>query len=287
MSGTARYTCKMVFPLYISGMKSLGKINFSIFALLVFCLLLAGCQWFASQPPPKVEKIDKNTLLRVGVAIRPPFVIKDEKKQLSGLDIELLELLSQEKGFKLELVEYPLEELVFAVRRGEVDIIAAGFTEQELEDRFLTPCAKHLKTGQRVIANAEIAPFITDKSQLNNEKVTIYTVVGTTATEKANEVFPDAEHASLKDTRTCIKKTLGGKGNVFMLEARDAHPIVADPKLGLSLVLGVLSDEHIAWGIRRKEKERCKQLDEFMQSLRNSGQLQQVIEKTKANKINQ
>lgn len=275
----------MVLQLYIFGMRITWKINIFILMLAFACFCLAGCQWLFPEEMAIPKKPEDKELLRVGIAVRPPFIEKNDQGEFTGLEIELLKLLAEKENFKLELVEYPMQELIFAVRRGEADIIAAGFTEQELENSFLSPCARHLKTGQRIIANEELAPFITEKSQLNNDKVTIYTVAGTTAAAKVKEIFPDAENVSLKNIGSCIKKILRGKGNVVMLDARDAPPAIAEP-MGLEMVLGVLTDEHIAWGVRRKEKARKKQFDTFMDSLRNSGQLQQIIGSTNANDIN-
>lgn len=228
----------------------------------------------------------RNGLVRVGYAIRPPFVRRNKEKQLSGLEIDLLRLLAEKKGYELKFIEYPLNELVFAVRRGEVDIMAAGFTEREIADLFLAPAGAHMETGQRVMVNADIAPYITDRAQLDNNKITVYTVAGSPASEQVEEIFPSAKTVSLKNTAACIKKVIGGKGNIFVLDARDASPLADNPEAGLTMVLGLLSQEKLAWGVRRKEKNWRKELDNFSAALRNNGELQKLIDKNHADAIN-
>lgn len=234
----------------------------------------------------KEPSTEKDFIMRTGVAIRPPFVFKGENGQYDGLEIALLTLLAEENNFKLEISEYPLNELMFALRRGEVDIIAAGYTTDEISANFFTPCAPHMKTGQRVLVNTEIAPFITDKAQLDNDKVTVYTVAGSASAEKVKEIFKEANTASLKDIASCIEKVKNGKGNIFLLSARDAAPLVTDKKSGLSIALGLLSEEEIVWGVRRKEDRWKYFLNNYIKSLQQEGRLNEIIEKTKADQIN-
>ena len=264
-------------------MKQLFKIFISIVFFVCLGILLSGCH----SASPVEFKPGPDFILRAGVAPRPPFVYRNEKKQLAGLDIVLLKLLAEKNDLKLEISEYPMHEIIFALRRGEIDLIAGGFTAAEIKTNFLTPCAHHMKTGQRVIVNNEVAPFITLKEQLDNDKVTIFTVAGSTSAEKVEEIFPNAASVSLKNSENCLKKIKNGKGNVFMLDASDAQFIANDKDSGTALVLGVLSEENIAWATRRKEKKWQEYLNKFMLSLRKNGKLTEIIETTDAESINQ
>jgi ABC-type amino acid transport substrate-binding protein len=264
-------------------MKKVFKISMYTLTLSLICIIISGCSTLLPEAPsPK-----KNFIIRTGVAIRPPFVFQDKNKELNGLDIALLKLLAEENNFRLEISKYPLNELMFALRRGAVDLIASGYTKDEISANFFTPCAPYMKTGQRVIVNDEIAPFITDKSQLDNDKVTVYTVVGSTSADKVKEIFTEAKTVSLKDIASCVAKVKKGKGNIFLLLARDAMPLVADKKSRLAIVLGVLSEEEIVWGIRRKEDKWRDFFNNYMTSLKREGRLKEIIEKTNATQINE
>lgn len=264
-------------------MKNLVK---SVF-LIILAIGLTGCQLLQmfSEPPPEIPPA-KSGRVRIGYALRPPFVKMNKDKQLRGLEIDLLEILASQQGYELEFVEYPLNELVFAVRRGEVDLMAAGFTEREIAELFLAPAGGHMETGQRVMVNADIAPYITDRSQLDNNKITVYTVAGSPAAEQISEIFPSAKPVSLKNNAACIKKVIGGRGNIFVLNARDAAPISENPEAGLSMVLGLLSRERLAWGVRRKEKKWRAELDRFTKTMQENGELQRLIDENRADAIN-
>jgi glutamate transport system substrate-binding protein len=245
-------------------------------------MLVTGC----NVPESAVPVPEKEVFLHAGVAIRPPFVFRDESQGLCGSDVELLKLLAASKRYRLEITEYPLSELVFALRRGEIDIIAAGFTERELTELFISPCGFYMKTGQRVLINSELAPFINSKSQLDNSRITVYTVAGSSGAEQVKNIFPSAESVSLKNASACIEKVKTGKGNIFLLDARDAIPQASEKDSGLAPVLGLLSDEVIAWGVRRKEVELRNNINDFIEIAKKSGDLQKIIDDTKVESIN-
>jgi len=251
--------------------------------IILFCLtlLIFGC----SSNKKNISPTKEIRPLRVGVFQRSPFVYRDKKGVFMGCDIELLKLFAEANKYKLEIIEYPLNEIIFAIRRGEVDIIAGGFTKAEIEDEFLTPVAPSVQTGQRVIMEAKLAPFITEEGQLNNSKITVYTIITAPAAKLASSIFPNAKNISLKDAKACIYKVKKGNGNIFLLDARDALPLVKKDK-SITLTLGTLSDEYIVWGTRRKDIERQKALDSFMKTLSKDGKLAEIIKNTNANEIN-
>lgn len=257
------------------------KITKNIIILFCVTLLIFGCY----SNKKNISATEEILPLRVGVFQRYPFVYRDKESNFAGCDIELLKLFAATNEYKLEIVEYPLNEIIFAIRRGEVDIIAGGFTKAEIEDEFLAPVAPSVKTGQRVIMDAKLAPFIMEQSQLNNSKITVYTIITAPAAKLASSIFPNAEHTSLKNAKACIKKVKKGIGNIFLLDARDALPLVAKDN-SITLTLGTLSDDRIVWGTRRKDIERQKSLDIFMKTLSKDGKLAEIIKTTNADEIN-
>jgi len=88
-----------------------------ILALWIFTLLSVNAlAQDDSVPPDKVL---------VGVIDAPPFAMKTKDGSWEGLSIELWQAIVQELGVEFELREYSSEQLLDAVRRGEVDVIPA------------------------------------------------------------------------------------------------------------------------------------------------------------------
>jgi len=96
-----------------------------ILALWIFTLLSVNAlAQDDSVPPDKVL---------VGVIDAPPFAMKTKDGSWEGLSIELWQAIVQELGVEFELREYSSEQLLDAVRRGEVDVIPALAATEEHE----------------------------------------------------------------------------------------------------------------------------------------------------------
>jgi ABC-type amino acid transport substrate-binding protein len=251
-------------------------------------LLSAGCAFFsgggASEelgPKFEVPPILKVGVLREGVS----------NNVVDDLERSLLALLEKRRGVIVERAEYSREEILFALRHGEVDVIAAGLTDADIKAAFLRPCAKHLPTGRRVAVHKDIAPFITDLKQLDNGKVVVYTVAGTVSSDWASKLFRRARKASLKNTPSCVAAVSKGTGGVFLLGPVEAWRLFTEPEsqsktTNLRLALGPLTRERLAWAVRRGDTTLANALDEFMENAVKRGELKRLVEKSGAEAIN-
>lgn len=249
--------------------------NYKVIVALFLAIFLCGC----ISNKNTISDVKVLSPLKIGVFNRYPFVYRNKDNVITGSDIELLKLFSTKNNYDPNFIEYPSDEIIFAIRRGEIDIIAGGFTKSEMDEEFLASVAPNIKTGQRAIISAKLAPFITEKSQLNNNKVTVYTVITSPAAKFARKIFPDVNrYFSLKSVNACVKKVRGETGSILLLDARDAMPLVKQDK-SISLVLGMLSSESIVWGTKRKNKTLQESLNSFMTELSEKGKLQEIIDR--------
>ena len=279
-----------------------SKKGTSLALLASFILLMLLFQGCASDKPFMDDQVDKDAILRVGLTLNAtPQLLKINKDSSpQGLEIELITMFAKENKYLLETSTYAPEELLFALRRGEIDIAIPASTDTYISDNFLQPCAPHLKTGQRVLVNSAVSMFIKNKDQLDNDQVTVLTPVGSTSAIFAKTVIPNAHHISLKDLQSCIKKALTDNGNIIMLDADKAWALnsrtfVLNSKSGkqeklnakLKIVLPPLTDEQISWAVRRDDRQRGDALNNFIEKLKKSGKLQEMIELNNADIINE
>ena len=89
---------------------------------------------------------DSSTLI-VGVSVTEPFVYYDENEQLTGYDIQLIQLIAEKLDKEIKFIEMPFANLIPAVENNNIDIaIAAIHITPERQQRvtFSTP---YLDTG--------------------------------------------------------------------------------------------------------------------------------------------
>jgi ABC-type amino acid transport substrate-binding protein len=218
-------------------------------------------------------------------------VLSDRGDVVGRLEDDLLKLLGKRRGVLLEVSEYQPEEILFALRRGEIDIAVPIMTDTEVNAEFLKPCARHLPTGRRVVVHKDIAPFITSLKQLDNAKVVVCSVAGTVSPDYARKIFKYARKASLKDSKSCVGMVSKGTGGVFLLGSVEAWRLFRSPeseskRTALRLVLRPLTKERLAWAVRRNDTTLAKALDEFAADAAKRGDLTKLIRKNKADGIN-
>lgn len=93
-------------------MKSLKKIFSLLFCVLTVVLCFAGCS-----KPGRAEKITDKTMLIAYTAENAPFIYKDEKGELTGFDVELMEKLFE--NVKNDFTDYQFVQVKEGYRIGE------------------------------------------------------------------------------------------------------------------------------------------------------------------------
>lgn len=285
--------------MYVSVMRNAMTI-LAVSCLLAFC---HGCGSVAESVPrdSRESETAKKTTLNVGVlSDRHPLAYRSALGGLAGSEIELIRRFAKMRGVRLNLAEYQKEDLFIALRRGDVEIAIPATTEGEITVRFLASCAAHAKTGQRLVANADIAPFITELKQIDNPNVRVYTVTGSNSARFAKRFFKAADVASLENIEKCVNKVLSDNGCVYLTDETTANILLkkhneqplktAIPantskgshkttdksaekkqKTKIAFVLGRLTNEKIAWAVSRSNKTLKKSLDDFITNLGKAG----------------
>ena len=253
---------------------------------MALAFLASGCTTTNENTAGSDEEFDIPPILRVGVLADASRTDPSAKA-----NAELLALLEKSRGIIVDIEKYSCEEILFALRRGDVDLVAAGLTDTEIAAEFLSPCARFFPTGRRVAVNASLSAFITDLHQLDNPKVTVYTVAGSVSANTANSIFKQASIASLKDMHSCLSKVRSGTGSVLLVGPTEGWNLFkrqdsAKNITGLNLVLGPLSKEHLAWAVRKSDQRLATAMDAFVAELRKKGKLDKIIAGSGVDTIN-
>lgn len=56
----------------------------------------------------------------------PPFDTVDDEGNLIGIDMDLMDAIAEDQGFKIEYTDMPFDSIIPALQAGSIDIIAAG-----------------------------------------------------------------------------------------------------------------------------------------------------------------
>lgn len=91
-------------------------------------------------------------VLRVGVSsVSPPFCYLDNEGDLTGLDIELMQMVAAKLGRRLELTDMEFAQMIPALLEGKVDVIGGCFSITPERQRLVRFTDSYYKGGVAVL----------------------------------------------------------------------------------------------------------------------------------------
>jgi polar amino acid transport system substrate-binding protein len=164
--------------------------------LLLAAALFAHSPLFAADSAARsFDQIIAAKRLRVGVSLMVPYTMQGKNGELVGSEIDVAQRLAKDMGVSVEFKSYAWEQLIPALRNGEIDIIAAGMSitpARALQVWFSQPYAS---SGIGLATNTALTREFDSLDALNDPKVAIGVLGDTVSEQLARELF---EQASIK-----------------------------------------------------------------------------------------
>ncbi|MPW26503.1 transporter substrate-binding domain-containing protein [Alkalibaculum sp. M08DMB] len=134
-----------------------------VMALIIAVVMLAGCS--GSSPDDTVYKIATDTTFA-------PFEFQDSSGNYVGIDIEILEAISEDQGFKYELNPLGFNAAVAALESNQSDAVIAGMSITEKRELVYDFSAPYYDSGV-VMAVSASNEAIKKYEDLDGKKVAV------------------------------------------------------------------------------------------------------------------
>ncbi len=160
--------------------------------------------------------IQKKGEIKVGVSVLPPWVMKNGKGELIGFEIDVAKQLATDMGVKIKFKEYQWSEMIPALKKGDIDIIASGLSitpKRALEINYSNP---YSSSGYSLVTNLSLTEDFKNIKDLNNEKVYITAVEGTVSADLAKKIFPNAKIDLRKTEKDATSAIINGTVHAFV-----------------------------------------------------------------------
>ena len=103
------------------------KRTFVLFAIALLTMIGGATDSVAADNAPVLSRIVESGTFKVGMSgNQPPFSVISKSGSLIGYEVDLANLLADAMGVEVEFVQKPFGELLPALEKGEIDVIAAG-----------------------------------------------------------------------------------------------------------------------------------------------------------------
>jgi polar amino acid transport system substrate-binding protein len=224
----------------------------SFFRLFVASLILV----VANAQADVLEDILERGTIRVGVSLFVPWTIQDDADGLSGFEIDVANKLAEDMGVKPEYKIYVWEDIIPAVMKGEIDIIAGGMAitpERALKINFSQPYAD---SGISLATNTEKTRDIKRLEELNRETITIAVISKTAANELAPRLFNKSTIKIFATAKEAEQAVLNGEAHAWLASMPQPEFLALQhpQKVDLPLAKPVLPYK-AGFGIKKGEQE--------------------------------
>jgi ABC-type amino acid transport substrate-binding protein len=211
--------------------------------------------------------------LRVGVSpVFPPMVFK-QGKELVGVEVDLARALGEKLGRKVVFVEVDWKDQTEALVAGKTDIIMSSMSVTPARNAVLSFTRPYLKIGQMGLVRREDRV----KHPLGLRVPTgtkVGVIKATTGDFLVQRDFPRAVRKTFASGADAAKALM--KGNVELVITDSTlvwHLAGTHAADGLTAVPFVLSEELLAWGVRRGNDDLVAAANEFLTRATEDGTL--------------
>lgn len=201
------------------------------------------------------EVLERGTL-RVGVSLFVPWVMQDKTGQLTGFEIEVSRKLAQDMGVEPEFRVYVWEDIIAALRAGEIDVIVAGMAITPARALQLNFSIPYVESGVGLATNTGMTRRIDDLRELNKPGVTVVTVADTLGFDVASLVFDQARVKAMATSDEAEQLVLSGEAHAYVASSVETNflalenPDKVDAPLSRPLLVSVAG-----MGVKKGEQE--------------------------------
>jgi polar amino acid transport system substrate-binding protein len=255
-----------------------------IAAGLIFAFLMAGCAQTA-KPPAEPTVADAATL-RVGVTTTsPPFVFK-QSGEIVGLDAEMAREFARFIGKNLRFVDLKWDEQMAALLDNRTDIIMSGMSITNMRKMSIAFSQPYYRSGlMAMVRKSEANRFPVDFYGLLGQAPAMRfgVVKGTTGEAYVNNNFQSAQRiTTFPSTREAIDALLTivlvNRIDVFIQDGPILLMMLAENQsMDITVLPSPLTNEYLAWGMRKTDPALKESADRFLESISKSGQLESIV----------
>lgn len=249
-----------------------------ILALLVCVAMTAVLAVGCGSSKSALDTIkEKGTLVWGTNAAFPPFESKDGDGNVVGVDAEIAKAIADELGVKLVVEDMEFDSLPAALKSGKIDIIGAGYTENDERLQEMDFSSKYF-TAKQIVVVKKGNKAITDKDSLAGKKIGVQT--GTTGDTQCASKIEGAEVSRYDSMQMACEDVKNGKLDCVIGDNLTIGFILNKMDGELEIVEGVsYEDEEYGFAVKKGDTELNEVVNKVIDKLKGEGQIDQWVNK--------
>ncbi len=243
--------------------------------LLLTITVLAGCG--SKNDEEQVKTNPKPLVVSMDLA-HPPFEMKDEKENPTGVSVDFIKAFGEYVGREVKIQPVSEDQLIPSLQQEKADLVMSSL--------FVTEDGKQLVDFSEPYAQIELAVLVkkneglSSAESLNQKEKKVAVIAGSAGEIYARKNLSDAEITALADENACVSQVLQGKADAFI---SDQLMIYSDWKnyADQTDLLSVGNQEVGKWAIavQKGDTALLAQVNEFIETYRINGGFNKLTSK--------
>ncbi len=237
--------------------------------------LLAGCR--SASDGSVFEGANTIDTLMIGVAPDYPPVIYKEAGTFAGIEADFARAIGKALNRPIKFVECNWDDLMPALRDCRVDIIMSGMSitpSRRMQVAFVEP---YMRVGQLALMRGVDVPRFPTAREIIESHANVGVQRGTTGDRLVQQMFKNAKripYASPTDAAEDLKRR---RIDLMIHDAPMVWWLVSEHEGSLAASDQLLTEEYLAWGVRRGDAKFLAQLNQLVKDWEANGTLDRII----------
>jgi polar amino acid transport system substrate-binding protein len=186
----------------------------------------------------------------------------------------------RETGVTVTIKQVPWAELIPALQSGKIDVIMSGMSVTEARAKQVAFVEPYLRTGQMVLIREQDAPRLGQPARLRDPGRRIAVVGGTTGEQYARVNLTQAEVIAFPGSDAAAAALTAGKVDYFIDDAPSIWRFGMASNAGGAGLVGLytpLTEEYLAWAVRKDDGKLKAQLDAAVLKMKERGAVDAIV----------
>lgn len=236
--------------------------------LALFVLVLFSSAAFAVAAAPKVLKVGTESTY-------PPYEFRDEKNNLKGFDIDLMEAIAEKIGMTIEWVDMPFDSLIPSLLAKKIDIVAAGMSATEERAKKVS-----FSMNYEVSMSAFLVAAVNDtmKTPADMKGKTVAVQLGTVQ-ETYSQSLEGVTVKSFQKFDDCVREVILGRVDATLMDIPVAKSYVEHKDFTGKIKIGFVQEitgSGKALAMNLEDKELQEKVNGALAEMDKSGELQKM-----------
>lgn len=237
--------------------------------------VLRGIRPGLSRRTSVVEEIQEKGVLTMMTATGfPPFEYLGEDGKPAGVDIDLAQLVADELGVELEVLDMDFNLLIESLKSGKGQLIAAGMTATSERAEQIDFSITYTLNG--LILLVPKGSDIKTADDLAGKNIAVQE--STTAHIYAQEEL-GIEPLAFKNANECATAVMGGKADAAILDKVPAQTLAMANPDALETVEQLLTEEEMAMGVAKGNEDLLEVVNSVLQKAMDDGTVESLTDK--------